>query len=134
MKKITILSFIAFVAIVVSSCGSSNNVVSNHTISKRKYNKGFFFNRNANFKSDEAKAKEVELKEEKEVAKAEKVELRKAKKVEAMEREMNVVSANATFSPNSTPVEEPQITPQPRILEDNVNAFLSIDPFCFFTC
>ena len=82
MKKVSILSLIAFVAIVISSCGSSNNVVSNNGISKRKYNKGFFFKRNSNLKTADAKVKDADFKEDKAVAKAEKVEARKAKKAQ----------------------------------------------------
>lgn len=80
MKKVSIISLIALLAIVISSCGSSNNVVNNHGISKRKYNKGFFFQRKSNLKTAETKVKEADLKEEKSIAKAEKTETRKAKK------------------------------------------------------
>ncbi len=78
MKKVSILSLIALFAIVVSSCGSSNNVVSNHGISKRKYNKGFFFQRKSNLKTANTKVKDAEFDGSKTLAKTEKV---KAKKV-----------------------------------------------------
>ena len=68
------------VAIIISSCGSSNSVVSNSGISKRKYNKGFFFKPKSNFRTAKKDAKDVELKEEKSVAKVEKAELKKVKK------------------------------------------------------
>lgn len=80
MKKISIISLFALVALVISSCGSSNNVVSNHGISKRKYTKGFFFQRNSNIKTADSKVKDAELKEDKSIAKVEKTEARKAKK------------------------------------------------------
>lgn len=98
MKKVIILSLIAFVAIVISSCGSSNNVVSNNGISKRKYNKGFFFNRKANFKTANTKVKEAELKDDKATAKVEKVEAKKIKKAN------NIVSSTIE-APKVTAVE-----------------------------
>jgi len=51
MKKIAILNiFIAFV-LVLGSCSTSNDVVSNRLISKRKFNKGFHINKKSHFKS-----------------------------------------------------------------------------------
>ena len=79
MKKVSILSLIAFIAIVISSCGSSNNVVSNHGISKRKYTKGLFFQRKSNLKTANTKVKEAELRNDKSLAKIEKAEKKKAK-------------------------------------------------------
>ncbi|MCH2224914.1 MAG: YqaE/Pmp3 family membrane protein [Crocinitomicaceae bacterium] len=45
MKKISVFSLLMITTLILGSCGSSNNVVSNKLISKRKYNKGFFVNR-----------------------------------------------------------------------------------------
>lgn len=84
MKKVSILSLIALVAIVISSCGSSNSVVSNSIFSKRKYNKGIFINKKGNFKTADAKTKDAEIKESKSIAKAEKVEAKQAKKVQEL--------------------------------------------------
>lgn len=80
MKKLSIISLIALVAIVVTSCGSSNSVVSNGIISKRKYTKGFFLNRKSNLKTAQNNTKEADLKEDKAIAKAEKVEVRKERR------------------------------------------------------
>ena len=54
--------------IVLASCGSSNNVVSNKLISKRKYSKGFHINKNGNYKNlneDVAKNENVDKTEPK---------------------------------------------------------------------
>lgn len=99
MKKISIISLFALVALVISSCGSSNNVVSNHGISKRKYTKGFFFQRNSNIKTADAKVKDAELKGDKSIAKVEKTEARKAKK--ATLKNNNVKSTLYAPSENS---------------------------------
>ncbi|MFK7785952.1 MAG: YqaE/Pmp3 family membrane protein [Crocinitomicaceae bacterium] len=82
MKKVSILSLITLVAIVISSCGSSNNVVSNSIFSKRKYNKGIFINKKANYKTADAKTKSTDIKEDKSIAKAEKVTAKQEKKAQ----------------------------------------------------
>ncbi|MCE3297154.1 MAG: YqaE/Pmp3 family rane protein [Crocinitomicaceae bacterium] len=55
-NKLAVLSLAGF---VLAACGTSNNVVSGHLISKRKVNKGFFINHSKNLKSDDAEAQEV---------------------------------------------------------------------------
>lgn len=60
MKKVRIVSAIAGLAIILASCGSSNNVVSNRLISKRKYTKGFHFNSKGNYKSAKSEGQESE--------------------------------------------------------------------------
>lgn len=106
MKKVSIISLIALVAIVISSCGSSNNVVSNHGISKRKYTKGYFFQRNSNLKSDDAKAKDTELKEGTAIAKAEKAEARKANKALKVDKRNENLNVASTETSNLIQVEE----------------------------
>ena len=51
MKKIAFLNLFLILSIVLASCSTSNNVVNNRTISKRKYNKGFHFNKKSSLKS-----------------------------------------------------------------------------------
>lgn len=46
MKTKIIFSGLVGLALILGSCGSSNNVVSNGLIQKRKYKKGFFFKSN----------------------------------------------------------------------------------------
>ena len=46
MKTKIIFSGLVGLALIIGSCGSSNNVVSNGLIQKRKYKKGFFFKSN----------------------------------------------------------------------------------------
>lgn len=77
MKKVSILSLIALFAIVISSCGSSNNVVNNNGISKRKYTKGFFFQRKSNLKTADTKVEDTKLVGDKSLAKTEKAESKK---------------------------------------------------------
>ena len=125
MKKVSIVSLIALVAIIISSCGSSNSVVSNNGITKRKYNKGFFFNRKANLKTADAKVKEADLNEDKAIAKAEKVEARKAKKAQnANVLETTITSANIGNSSNHViimPVqEEEQVLETREFLSDDL--------------
>ena len=70
MKKFTIINlFLAFV-LILGSCATNNNVVSNRLISKRKYTKGFHINKKSHLKSDndEDVAKNVENEEENTVA------------------------------------------------------------------
>lgn len=58
MKKLNVIYLFLAMTIVLGSCGSSNNVVSNKLISKRKYNKGFYINKKGNYqKSNEDVAK-----------------------------------------------------------------------------
>lgn len=90
MKKLAILSVIGFFGIIISSCGSSNNVVNNHGISKRKYTKGYFFQRNSNVKSSDDSAKNVELKDDRTIAKAEKKQVRAAIKENQEGKEVSV--------------------------------------------
>lgn len=78
MKKVSVLSLIALFAIVISSCGSSNNVVSNNGISKRKYTKGFFFQRKSNLKTANTKVKDADLRGDKSLAKTENVTAKKS--------------------------------------------------------
>lgn len=51
MKKVRLLGVIAGLGIILASCGSSNDVVSNRLISKRKYTKGFHINSKGHYKS-----------------------------------------------------------------------------------
>ncbi len=51
MKKMKSISMIALIAILVASCGTSNNVVNKHSVSKRKYTKGLFLKKKSNLKS-----------------------------------------------------------------------------------
>ena len=56
-------------ALILGSCGSSNSVVSNGLIQKRKYNKGFFLKSNGQFKTAKADTKEENTINSVEVAK-----------------------------------------------------------------
>ena len=95
MKKVSILSLVTILMIVISSCGSSNNVVNNHGITKRKYNKGFFFQRNSNLRTANTEVKDERANAEKTLAKQEKVDAKRAKKVNAKEQ-VNVEKTVAT--------------------------------------
>lgn len=74
MKKVSIVSLVTIMMIVISSCGSSNNVVSDHGITKRKYNKGYFFQRNSNIKTASTKVEDSKFIEGTAIAKTEKTE------------------------------------------------------------
>lgn len=50
MKKIAIVNMLIAFVLVLGSCSTSNDVVSNRLISKRKFNKGFHINKKSNFK------------------------------------------------------------------------------------
>ena len=68
MKRLNIIYLFLAMTIVLASCGSSNNVVSNKLISKRKYSKGFHINKNGNYKNlneDVAKNENVDKTEPK---------------------------------------------------------------------
>lgn len=58
MKARLIFSGVVGLALILGSCGSSNSVVSNGLIQKRKYNKGFFMKSNGQFKTAKAEGKE----------------------------------------------------------------------------
>jgi len=63
MKRLNIIYLFLAMTIVLGSCSSSNSVVSNRLITKRKYNKGFHVKKKGNYKSsneDVAKNKDVE--------------------------------------------------------------------------
>lgn len=53
MKKIIFINLAVITALIASSCSTSNSVVSNRLISKRKYTKGFHFNKKENYKVSE---------------------------------------------------------------------------------
>jgi len=110
MKKVSVLSLIALFAIVISSCGSSNNVVNNHGISKRKYNKGFFFQRKSNLKTANTKVKDADLRGDKSIAKTEKVAAKKstskvAKRKSTLEN-FNIAKTETTYLIENITVEE----------------------------
>ena len=52
MKTIKKLSLLAMVGLILGACSTSNNVMNNHLITKRKYTKGFHFNTKKHFKSE----------------------------------------------------------------------------------
>ena len=52
MKKLLFINLALISALILGSCGSSNSVVSNRLISKRKYTKGFHLNKRSKLKSD----------------------------------------------------------------------------------
>lgn len=54
MRKMKVVALVAGVGLLLGSCMSSNNVVNNKLISKRKYTKGFFINGKGSFKSDKS--------------------------------------------------------------------------------
>jgi uncharacterized membrane protein YqaE (UPF0057 family) len=53
MKMRLILSAAVLGTLILGSCGTSNDVVGGGIFQKRKYNKGFYWNRNANTKDSE---------------------------------------------------------------------------------
>lgn len=62
MRNLIKWQIIALVGMfVVSSCATSNDVVSGHLISKRKYNKGFHLNLNKSYKTTKSFEQEEEL-------------------------------------------------------------------------
>lgn len=52
MKKLFVVNIAIVLALLMNSCASSNDVVSNRLISKRKYTKGLFVKKNLRLKSD----------------------------------------------------------------------------------
>ncbi len=88
MKKVSIVSLVTIMMIVISSCGSSNNVVNNHGITKRKYNRGFFVQRNSNMRTANSEVKEERANAEKTLAMQDKVAKRAQK--ESVKQKMNV--------------------------------------------
>lgn len=113
MKKVSILSLVTILMIVISSCGSSNNVVSNSGITKRKYNKGFFFQRNSNLRTADSKVKEDRATEDKALAKQEKVTVKREKKeaeTVKMERTNNAIAVTESTNYLSQPAQEEPTT------------------------
>lgn len=62
MKRLNVLYLFLALTLVLGSCGSSNNVVSNKLISKRKYNKGFHINKKGNYKDSKKNVASEDLK------------------------------------------------------------------------
>lgn len=58
MKNVRLISAIAGLSIILASCGTSNNVVSNRLLSKRKYTKGFHLNSKGHYKSSKSQDQE----------------------------------------------------------------------------
>ena len=60
MRKLTFINLIIASVLILASCSTSNNVVSNKLISKRKYTKGFHVNKKANYKASKNTVAEKE--------------------------------------------------------------------------
>lgn len=70
--NIIILSFFVFVGLILGSCATSNQVGGGGMIQKRKYNKGFYWNRGGNFhNSKESNVSSTIIPEEEIVEKSE---------------------------------------------------------------
>lgn len=71
MRKYLNLSLFVALAIVFASCGTNNNVVSNSLLSKRKHNKGFYFNKKGNWKKskDSKESESIAFNDEKQLKK-----------------------------------------------------------------
>jgi len=54
MKKHLSIHFLIALAVIFTSCGTGNDVVSNRLISKRKHTKGFFINKKGNQKASKS--------------------------------------------------------------------------------
>ena len=91
MRKLTVFNLFIAVALILGSCATSNDVVSNRLISKRKYTKGFFVKKNGATKS-KGDVKEIELAESND-AKSNRVNYR------------SVSTPNHTAEAKATPVE-----------------------------
>lgn len=52
MRKLIVVNVAIILAVLMNSCATSNDVVSNRLISKRKYTKGLFVKKNLKLKSD----------------------------------------------------------------------------------
>lgn len=56
MKRLTVLNLMIAITLILGACSTSNDVVSNRLITKRKYTKGFHINKKSSLKStDEQK-------------------------------------------------------------------------------
>ncbi|MFT5779431.1 MAG: uncharacterized membrane protein YqaE (UPF0057 family) [Crocinitomicaceae bacterium] len=121
MRKITIVSTLAIIAIIAASCGSSNNVVNNHLISKRKYTKGFFINKKSNLKTDKESEESVAYKDGIKKEKKAKVE----KKQIARNSEVEYVAANS----NAIPVQYTDMGLPERLPydESEINSLSTLD-------
>jgi len=65
MRKFTFINLIIASILILASCSTSNSVVSNRLISKRKYTKGFHINKKSDYKASKdaiAEREEVENK------------------------------------------------------------------------
>lgn len=65
MNKLRTIAGLITLTLVIASCGSSNSVVSNGFIQKRKYNKGFFIKSKSHLKSDDETLAKGNVDEEK---------------------------------------------------------------------
>jgi uncharacterized membrane protein YqaE (UPF0057 family) len=127
MKKLNVLYLFLALTIILGSCGTSNSVVSNRLISKRKYNKGFHINNNGNFKksSDDVAKEEVEVKESKD-RKSSVVKATTNKDVNQRNTESNVYASVET----ETEVVMEQVASTDRIESDSpsdeASSFVSV--------
>ncbi len=64
MKKSVFVSLMMVVGLILGSCSSSNQVVSNRLVAKRKYNKGFHINKKSTFKDSKKNVAYEEVKNE----------------------------------------------------------------------
>lgn len=64
MKKWLYLNLVLVATVILGACSTSNSVVSNKLISKRKYNKGFHINKKAHLKDSKETLASEDLKEE----------------------------------------------------------------------
>lgn len=110
MKKFTIINLLIVFAFILGACGSSNSVVNNHLISKRKYTKGFHVNKRSNLKSDKGEEEVVALKKDsnKEVVKSTRKNAIESKETSIQPKE--VMAALQTKESNSSASEGPGST------------------------
>ncbi|MFT5858826.1 MAG: uncharacterized membrane protein YqaE (UPF0057 family) [Flavobacteriaceae bacterium] len=55
MKKLASINLLIILVLILGACSTSNNVVNNNLISKRKYTKGFHINKKSNLSTDKDK-------------------------------------------------------------------------------
>lgn len=104
MKRLNIIYLLLTMTIVLGSCGSSNNVVSNKLISKRKYSKGFHINKKGDYqKSNEDVAKNENAK------KIDRKKFSERTKSSNLEQEVSIIESSEPAAVNRV-VEESAFT------------------------
>lgn len=124
MKKWLFLNVILAVTLILGACSTSNNVVSNKLISKRKYEKGFHINSKSNLKTQNDELAEEKLVDDKGEVEKSNDGLVKSKKIR-FDKGNNEINSNLVVENNEVEAIEVQAPKNKSYGTDNAEVELN---------